>query len=158
MKLKSFTKNEIVGLSIIFAVLVVVSVPNFLLSIQRSRDLTRKDDLMSIAVAAGEFQEKYFYFPSDLGSLSEFMLAVPKDPQSKIGLEYVYLSNGRRFQILASLEDKEQDEYNQEIEARGIACGSRVCNYGRASGSTPLNISIEEYEYQMEPKLNETKN
>ena len=78
-----------------------------------------------------------------------YLQTIPIEPQSKEGLTYTYLSNGRRFQILASLEGKDEDEYDPAIEARGISCGIRLCNFGRSSGKTPLDRSIEEYENEL---------
>ena len=78
-----------------------------------------------------------------------YLQTIPIEPQSKEGLTYTYLSNGRRFQILASLEGKDEDEYESAIEARGISCGARICNFGRSSGRTPLDRSIEEYENEL---------
>lgn len=59
---------------------------------------------------------------------------------------YYYFSDGSRFQIYGSLEGKSEDEYDESIIKRGIACGSKICNFGKSSGKTPLNMSIEEYE------------
>lgn len=131
-------------------ILIVISVPNFAASIKRSRDLTRKNDIRDLAQAANEFQEKYFYFPDNVEELAEFLPAVPKDPQTAKGLNYLYISNGRRYQILASLEEKNQDEYDSAIEARNLSCGIRICNFGRAYGVTPLDKSLEEYENEID--------
>ena len=78
-----------------------------------------------------------------------YLQTIPIEPQSREGLTYIYLSNGKRFQILASLEGKDEDEYDPAIEARGISCGKRLCNFGRSSGKTPLDRSIEEYENEL---------
>ena len=59
---------------------------------------------------------------------------------------YYYFSNGSRFQIYGSLEGKSEDEYDESIIKRGIACREKICNFGKSSGKTPLDISIEEYE------------
>lgn len=59
---------------------------------------------------------------------------------------YYYFSDGSNFQIYGSLEGKSEDEYDESIIKRGIACGSKICNFGKSSGKTPLSISIEEYE------------
>ena len=80
---------------------------------------------------------------------------IPTDPQRQKGIKYHYLSNGRRFQILAYLEGKSEDEYDEDIHARGISCGAKVCNFGRSSGDTPLDRSIEKYENEL---LEKTKN
>ena len=72
------------------------------------------------------------------------------EPQNKEGISYVYLSNRKRFQILASLEGDGEDEYDPRIEVRAINCGVRICNFGRSSGTTPLDRSIEKYENELE--------
>lgn len=147
--MKFFSKTELKVLGIIFAVLFSISVPNFSLSLRRARDLTRKNDIRALADAAEAYQKKYFYFPDSLELLSEFLPHIPQDPQESKGMFYVYISNGRRYQILASLEDKEQDEYNEVIEKRGISCGLRLCNFGLGYGKTPLDKSLEEYENEI---------
>lgn len=83
---------------------------------------------------------------------SVFMNPIPMDPQNLQGVSFVYLSNGKRFQILGHLEGKDEPEYDSTIEARNIMCGSKICNYGRAY-DTPLDISIEEYENKLQDKL-----
>ena len=87
-----------------------------------------------------------------------YLQTIPIEPQSNEGLTYTYLSNGKRFQILASLEGEEEDEYDPAIEARGISCGVRLCNFGRSSGRTPLDRSIEEYENELMEENSKIKN
>lgn len=77
---------------------------------------------------------------------------LPDDPQEALGLTYIYVSNGKRYQIFGSLEDNSQAEYDKKIVARNISCGTRICNFGRGYAKTPLNISIEEYENQLQSK------
>ncbi len=146
-----FTKEETKALVIIFLVLIIISVPNFILSLERARDLTRKDDLFHISNLLNAYQKEIEEYPM---TLPDKILDshVPQDPQTANGLKYVYASNGKRFQIFASLEDKSQDEYSKNIEARGISCGARICNLGRASGTTPLDKTIEEYENELYEK------
>jgi type II secretory pathway pseudopilin PulG len=88
---------------------------------------------------------------SSLSDLSDstyppYMKLIPNDPESKKGRSYYYFSSGSRFQIYGSLEGKNEDEYDESIVKRGISCGETVCNFGKSSGKTPLDISIEEYE------------
>ena len=144
-----FDKQELKALGVIFGILLIISVPNFALSIKRARDLTRKNDIRDLAEAAEKYNEKYFFFPEDIAPLAEFLQATPQDPQTGKGLKYIYISNGRRFQIYAGLEDKNQDEYSAAIEKRNISCGTRICNFGRAYGKTPLGVSLEEYEQSL---------
>jgi hypothetical protein len=77
---------------------------------------------------------------------------LPNDPQEDRGLTYFYVSNGKRYQVFASLERTDQDEYDPKVLARNINCGVRTCNFGRSYSETPLDISIEEYENEMDAK------
>lgn len=81
-----------------------------------------------------------------------YINTLPGDPHYKKGVEYVYLSNGRHFQILSALEGEDEPEFNPQIVARNIMCGTRVCNFGLADGQTPLEKSIEEYENELRMK------
>jgi type II secretory pathway pseudopilin PulG len=78
-----------------------------------------------------------------------YLKILPTDPQKDKGLIYVYISNGKRYQIYAALEGKDEDEYSREIIKRNISCGTKICNFGRAYGKTPLDKSIEEYENEL---------
>jgi type II secretory pathway pseudopilin PulG len=82
-------------------------------------------------------------------SSTPFIQALPNDPRYKEGFSYHYYSNGRRFQIYAALERKDQDEYSLAIAKLGLKCGSQICNIGKAYGDTPLDMSIEEYENKL---------
>jgi predicted HNH restriction endonuclease len=73
------------------------------------------------------------------------MSILPRDPDYKKGAAYLYLSDGVRYQIYASMEGKDEAEIDPKIIARGLMCGNRVCNIGR-SYSVPTDISIEEYD------------
>jgi hypothetical protein len=77
---------------------------------------------------------------------------MPIDPQSKAGVSYYYLSNGHRYQVYASLEGKDEDEFSPAVEKRNLPCGSRICNMGKTTGDTPLDKSIEEYENELRQK------
>ncbi|KKR85119.1 MAG: hypothetical protein UU32_C0039G0006, partial [Candidatus Woesebacteria bacterium GW2011_GWB1_41_10] len=44
-----FDKQELKALGVIFGILLIISVPNFALSIKRARDLTRKNDIRDLA-------------------------------------------------------------------------------------------------------------
>lgn len=79
----------------------------------------------------------------------DYLSPIPADPLDAKEIQYFYFSNGRRFQLLAHLEWKNQDEYDEQVEQRGIYCGAELCNFGRASGSTPINRSIEQYEAEL---------
>ena len=91
---------------------------------------------------------------NDLADFSDphspvFMSPIPTDPKNLDGISFIYLSNGKRYQLLAHLEGKDEAEYNPKVEARAIMCGNEICNYARAFSKTPLDISIGEYENQL---------
>ena len=53
--MKPFTKSEKISLVIIFAVLIAVSVPNFVVSLRRARDQVRRDDMGVLVHALDEY-------------------------------------------------------------------------------------------------------
>jgi hypothetical protein len=79
----------------------------------------------------------------------EYLKALPADIHAKKGATYLYLSTGSRYQLYAALEGKTEAEYDVKIVARNLKCGLRICNFGKASGNTPLDKSIEEYENEL---------
>ena len=53
--MKHFSKSEVISLVIIFIVLVAVAVPNFIASLRRARDQTRRDDMGALNKAFDEY-------------------------------------------------------------------------------------------------------
>ncbi len=179
--MKFFTKKETIMILAIFITLFIMAYPNFLLSIKRSRDLTRKDSLGEVTKYVFQFQSKYKEFPKStedgriVACLPEgievidkdgdnkidvellpcewgdksFMGTLPQDPKHTEGTRYLYVSNGRRYQLFTALEAKDDDEYVEVIEKRNLSCGSKICNSGRAFSNTPLDKTLEEYEYEL---------
>ncbi len=95
------------------------------------------------------------YGMSSLRDLSDssypaYMNIIPNDPKNGQGRTYYYFSNTGRFQIYGSLEGESEDEYDEDIVSRGINCGEKLCNFGKSSGKTPLNMSLEEYEISIQ--------
>lgn len=83
-------------------------------------------------------------------SYSPYLMVIPADPKAGIGNSYLYISNTKRFQIYGYLEGEEEEiGFREEIVTRGLSCGNKVCNFGRAYGVTPLDKSIEEYENEL---------
>lgn len=78
-----------------------------------------------------------------------YVETLPQDPHSSTGGHYTYISSGNRFQLYAGLEGKDEDDAQSKIAERNISCGIRICDFGRASGATPLDKSIEEYENEL---------
>jgi hypothetical protein len=84
-----------------------------------------------------------------------YSVRLSTDPKTSDGFAYKYISNFTRYQLFAHLEGKEsEDEYKKEIELRGIECGISVCNFGKAFGKTPLDVSIEDYEKVLNFEVN----
>lgn len=83
----------------------------------------------------------------------DYMKTIPQDPKTVDGVNYLYLSNGRHYQLFGHLEglDKEP-EYNPKVVARNLSCGNQICNFGVSDGETPLEKSIEEYENELREK------
>ena len=82
-------------------------------------------------------------------SYPAYIKTLPQDPRSEEGASYLYLSSGARFQVYAHLEVESDDEYDPKIVARGLVCGGKICNFGKSSGDTPLEKSIQEYENEL---------
>mgnify|MGYP001579576003 CR=1 FL=1 len=182
-KIGWFTKSETLGLSVLFGLFLFISLLNFKDSFRKSRDNQRKSDIRAIYNAISSFQGDFSLVPASFNgkivacnpefkeeiltlspcnwgvdsildpSFKDFVyINLPIDPQNP-HISYYYLSNGRQFQILASLEGKDEDEYREDIEARKLPCGLRNCNYGLASGELPLDKSFQEYENELENRL-----
>lgn len=62
-KPKLFSKHETISLVVIFLILLAVSVPNFVLSLRRSRDQVRRDDLGALESTLGEYYKEFGVFP-----------------------------------------------------------------------------------------------
>lgn len=62
--MKPFTKTEIKSLIVIFLILVGISWPNFSLSLRRSRDQIRRDDMGNIQAAIDSYYSDYGIFPA----------------------------------------------------------------------------------------------
>lgn len=77
--MKFFTKQETVGIVVIFLILLVISIPNFALSIKRARDNTRKADLGSMVYALEEYQKDLLSFPLSDSSGSVIACIKPGD-------------------------------------------------------------------------------
>ena len=190
--MKQFKKSEIVWIGFIFLLLIAISLPNFIISLRRARDVTRKNDMGAIANGLNEFFADFGTYPLssedgsivgclkqgstpsidkkerltvdlssckwgleplvDLtpGSTKIYLSVVPVDPNNSKGVRYKYFSNGKRFQIFTALEGADEPEFDPLVLARNIDCGVWKCNMGRASADGPVNISIEEWEAQIE--------
>lgn len=68
---------------------------------------------------------------------------LPNDPDANKGVNYFYISDGSRYQLLAALEYKKDPENDPKILARNLKCGTEVCNLGRHLGCK-LDKTIDE--------------
>lgn len=206
--MKFFTKNELIGVTIILSLIFIAAYANFKIALRRSRDTQRRADLGELYNALGRYHKDFGVFPystedgnirackpgnlSDLiekaalgeqfdwnlylsglkpctwgvDSLSDitdqsyapYLKVLPSDPYKPRNYSYRYISNGSRFQLYAYLEGEEDEAgFNLGIVARNLACGEKICNFGRAFGKTPLEKSIEEYENELLRSLEVSK-
>lgn len=63
MEITSFKKQEIIGITVIFLVLIGISVPNFALSLRRARDQVRRDDLGALEGGLDQYGIDFGGFP-----------------------------------------------------------------------------------------------
>lgn len=172
--MKIFSRQEAVAVLVILATLFVVSFFNFQTALMRSRDLQRKNDNGYLTKGLEEFKSDFAFYPPstkdgkisacnggcvwgkdplrDMSDLSypPYMTLIPWDPDTSLGASYTYVSDGEHYQILAALEDKSDVEYNPQIAALHIMCGTRICNFGRASMGVPLDKTLQEYDNELE--------
>jgi type II secretory pathway pseudopilin PulG len=186
--MKPFSRSEKISLVVIFAVLIIVSIPNFLISLRRARDQVRRDDLGALQKVLGEYLADFRSYPlasadnlilncispGEIPVQNEkgqwkfnalscrwgedafvnqvtkrvYMSTLPRDPKYEEGARYLYLSDGDRYQIYAAMEGKDEAEIDPDIVARNLACGSKICNVGRAY-NVPVGISIEKFVKQL---------
>ncbi|HLD92107.1 MAG TPA: hypothetical protein VI795_01785 [Patescibacteria group bacterium] len=66
-------------------------------------------------------------------STFENIKTMPRDPSYKKGSSYLYISNGKDYELYVSLEGKKEPEYTTSIIIKNLQCGIKVCNYGRWS-------------------------
>ncbi len=85
-------------------------------------------------------------------SFPPYLPRLPTDPKHSDGVRYFYISTGSHYQLYAALEGSEEG-YEEGILKRGLACGTRICNFGVTHGQTPLDKSLEEYENELRRKL-----
>lgn len=168
-----FTKQETLVILLTLLVIFIVSFFNFKTSLRRQRDSERKNDLGFLTKALDKYLNDFGEFPvaapdgkivactgtsplllvpCEWGKNSDYLSLLPIDPKAGEGYSYLYISNGRRYQIYATLEGQDEAEYDPKIVARNLHCGTKICNFGRSFGKTPLDKSLEEYENEINAK------
>ena len=146
--MKFFSKQETIAVFFILTFIFLISFFNFRIALRRGRDNERVNDLSDIGKILDEYKSKNSIYPPSLLSL----LNVPKDPSTPNGRSYLYLTDGKFFQLYASLEGSGESEYSQKVYNLNLKCGKFVCNFGRGSGGIPLDKSIQEYENEIYAK------
>lgn len=172
------TRNETISIFIILLLIFSASLYNFRIAVRRSRDAQRKADVRAITDAIGKYQDDFGFLPASQGgkivacapafracdwgkdgifdisdpSYPPYLEKLPIDPDSEKAVEYYYEGGDKKFQVLASLEGRVEAEYDEKIAARGVSCGSRICNFGLSGGDAPLDKSVEEYENEINVK------
>ncbi|MDO8504058.1 MAG: hypothetical protein Q7S60_05245 [bacterium] len=136
----------------------------------KAHDIQRKNDLKHIAAALNDYRGTVRGYPAAtdgkiLACGDEFKTVclwgqnaivepqnpdkayispLPQDPSARGGHDYTYMSDGRNFQIYASLERRSDDEYNESIIKRSLLCGKKICNFGvGSSNDLPLDRDLE---------------
>lgn len=112
-------------------------------------DTGQKDDLGVPILRACNWGEDFLgnaYHPEK----GKYMERIPVDPRNSDGYKYYYLTDGKFFQLYASLEGQNEMERDPAIIARNIFCGVNVCNFGLGSSYTPLDKSLEEYQNEID--------
>lgn len=79
--MNKFSKEELIGVSIIFFLLLIITIPNFALSIRRSRDQNRRDDIGGLSHGLEEYYADFGVFPK---SNAEGEMIACKKPEDKV--------------------------------------------------------------------------
>lgn len=72
-----------------------------------------------------------------------YLEILPKDTQTEDGVKYIYISDGENFQLFGSYETKEMPDYSEKLKEQKRDCGTRICNFGRASKDITLDNFIK---------------
>lgn len=155
MNLKpGFTLVELLVVIAILSILSTLGVTNFQSARIKSRDLSRKSDLQSIAKSLEAYVNDHRVYPaSDLdgkiicqegggicdwgGSFTDdngtiYLSIIPSDPV--LGQTYFYTSTGGSYTLFAHLQNEQDPALDASITQ---TCGTVICNYKISSSNTP---------------------
>lgn len=166
-----FKKTEIGFLVIFIFVVALVTKLNLIDSYRKSRDVTRKNDLGDIMNRLDKFKERLGFYPAstDDGKIlgcegfvfedkewvfkpcnwgenpvnSPYFDRLPTDPRAQDGYTYRYISDGVNYQVFVRIEGSREDEYDEQIVARNLMCGTVICSAGRT------NLSLESLHHEL---------
>lgn len=164
------SRNELLAILLILVFIWTAAYFNLQKSLVLARDVQRKNDLKHVAAALTDYTNKAGSYPKArdgkivscgqglgeicrwnedplLASGSAIMSRLPADPLWYQGLEYLYRSNTRDFQLYTHLEDGQDSEFNAEVAKKDFLCGNKTCNFGLTSNKEiPLTEDINLYE------------
>ncbi|HWA51755.1 MAG TPA: hypothetical protein VG895_01715 [Patescibacteria group bacterium] len=146
--MKFFNKTESIVVIIILSVIFVLSYFNFGVANARGRDNERENDLSDISKMLESYKDTNSIYPPSLSGLPN----APKDPGTPLGYSYSYFTDGKFYQLYASLERTDEAEYNQTIHNLSLKCGNFICNYGISASNVPLDKTLQEYENELDAK------
>jgi len=82
--MKKFSKSEKISIFVIFLILVVISIPNFIISLRRARDQVRKDDMGALQHDLGVYFADFRAFPP---ASSDGKIMACKNPSDKVEID-----------------------------------------------------------------------
>jgi len=87
---------------------------------------------------------------SNLITGKAYMSVLPREPYWQDGHSYLYMSDGDRYQIFATMEGKDEAEVETIIIEKNLPCGNSICNVGRSYAcDIPKSLSECEEEAAM---------
>ncbi|MEK7497943.1 MAG: type II secretion system protein GspG [Patescibacteria group bacterium] len=173
---KLFTKRELIYVITILFVIFSATLINYNGAQRRARDAQRKQDVRDIYDALENYHTSTGSYPvaedgkiviCDTGAKNKagspvfrkcewgeksFIIRLSGDPMTNKGFSYYYVSDTKYFQLYASLEGKQEAEYDRKIALRNLPCGTKICNFGLAAPRVPLDKSLEEYQNEINAK------
>ncbi len=148
-----FSLMELMIVVAIMLILAGIGFSNYVFSIQKSRDATRKNDLSVMAKAIESFANDFSIYPtSDNGELVAcdynnsglracswgqpmaayvgnqlvtYVSKLPTDPEGDQAY-YYESTDGSSYNLYAALENDQDPSYQADLE---IVCGNAACNY-----------------------------
>lgn len=159
---QGFTLMEILVAMAIMGILAGVGFSSYRVSIQKSRDAQRKNDLNQLQRALESYFSDFGLYPPETAgriagcddgattcpwgssfSLSNgkvYMKTIPSDPVANTYYVYLVSSDRLRFQIFARLENPN----DPSLSSFSLTCSSSgdLCNYGVSSSNTTPSESL----------------
>lgn len=155
---QGFTLMELMVVMIIIGILSTIIAGNFIQIKLRARDVKRKNDLAQMQRAIEAYYNDHGIYPSffttdltwgapfvDPVSGVVYMNQLPNDPQQPTS-QFLLLVNtsGTKYQLLAHLENTEDDDLNSDSNVITRFCGATShCNYSVTSSNTTISEILQ---------------